>query len=127
MALFIPADITQPVRTVIPENGRTFSLDELYILLSCDLIDTRYLTDGRILAFDDDGKYPGCVRNKRATALADFAPLKQLIAEVLRQREEGVDLFWASEPLTDHLVDVDFIAGDALICHPHEWLSSESA
>lgn len=120
MAIFIPADPTQPLREVAPKNGKNFHLAQLYTLLSCTTIDILHLADGRIMVLDDEGKLTGKPRNERATRLVGFASPGQVVAELLRLREEGIEVFWAGEPITDMTVEVDFIAGDVLVCENDE-------
>lgn len=119
MALLIPSD-DWPVQALSPENGTDFKLDELYKLLDCDLIDRMTLADGRIMIIDDEGKFSK-PRNERATRLAGFVSPKQLIAELLRLREAGIDVIWAREPITDLDEEADFIAGDVLICEDEQF------
>ncbi len=120
MAIFIPADPQHPLRDVAPKNGETFQLPQLYELLSCTTIDILHLADGRIMVLDDEGKLTGKPRNERATRLAGFASPRQVVAELLRLRKAGVQVFWAGEPITDMTVEVDYIAGDVLVCENDE-------
>lgn len=44
------------VEEVQPLNGTDFTLEELYKLLDCDMVQMVSLTDGRIMLMDEDGK-----------------------------------------------------------------------
>jgi hypothetical protein len=120
MALLIPADETVTPHDVQPGNGNNFTFPELYALLGCQRVETRALADGSIMVFDEEGN---CAepRNERATQLADFATPGQIIADMLREREQGEQVIWVGEPITDETVEVDYIPGDALICSREEW------
>jgi hypothetical protein len=120
MALLIPADMNQQEREVKPQNGSDFQLRELYQLLSCRTLETRQLREGRIMILDEEGKLRDKPRNARATQLADFPTLKQLLTDISRLRETGTDVIWLGEPLTDMTTEVDYIAGDVLICNARE-------
>src|ERR1700738_1138798 len=100
MALLIPADGNLPLRDVQPKNGRNFQLAELYELLACSYIEILQLTDGRKMVLDEDGKLTGKPRNERATRLTNFVSPKQLISEMIRIREAGIDVIWMGEPIT---------------------------
>jgi hypothetical protein len=117
MALFIPAETSLPVREVMPENEQCFALQELYQLLSCNLIERIHLENGCIMVCDEESKLTQKPRNERATQLAGFVSPKELIAKMLRLHEAGVQVFWmGEEPLSDEMTEVDSIAGDVLLC-----------
>lgn len=120
MALFIPANIHQPLKEVAPKNGTDFKLAQLYKLLSCGMIEILPIADRLIMVLDEEGKYTDKPRNKRATRIAGFVTPKQLITELLRSREAGMKVIWAGEPITDLMTEVDCIVGDVLICASHE-------
>jgi hypothetical protein len=122
MALLIPADVNLPPREVQPGNGSNFTFAELYELLGCQLVETRELADGSIMVHDEEGKAANSPqRNERATWLADFATPAQLVAEMLRERGQGKAIAWVGDPITDETTEVDYIAGDVLICTCEEW------
>ncbi|GHO48479.1 DUF3846 domain-containing protein [Ktedonospora formicarum] len=121
MAFLIPADSTQLIRWVAPENGQHFHLPQLRTLLSCDIIEICQLpTPSLILVIDDEGKFAPRPRNERATRLVGFAPPSQIVTQMLALREAGVHLIWTGETLTDLTTEVDWIAGDALLCCSEE-------
>jgi len=120
MAILIPTDVNLPQRDVLPKNDTDFQLAELCKLLTCSMIEIRQLSDGRIMVFDEEGKLAQKPRNQRATRLASFITPKQLIADMLRMHEAGIDAIWLGEPFTDMTTEIDFIAGDALLCSAHE-------
>ena len=122
MATFIPANETDMVREMMPSNGRVFKLAELYSLLSCDMIEIRYLPDGHMMILDEEGKLVDePQRNVRATYLARFPTVAQFTADLLMLRESGIEIIRA-EPtsITDLTSEVDYIAGDVLICEESE-------
>ncbi|HLG77145.1 MAG TPA: hypothetical protein VKX46_12075 [Ktedonobacteraceae bacterium] len=116
--LLIPADMHQPVHEVRPDNGTDFKLAQLYALLSCGGIEILSLgggLDGLIMVMDNDGKAEK-PRNERATQLANFVSPKQLVTEMLRLREAGIEVIWLGDPITDSMTETDYIAGDVLVC-----------
>lgn len=115
MALLIPADDNKPVQALSPKNGTNFSLEELYQLLECDCVESVMLVDGRIMLIDEEGKFSK-ERNERATRLAGFVSPKQLITEMLRLQNAGIEVIGARPRITDLDDEADFIAGDVLIC-----------
>lgn len=48
---------TAEPQPVVPANGRSFQLAELYRLLDCTQVDVVRLTDELILIIDDEGKF----------------------------------------------------------------------
>lgn len=44
-------------RPILPANGRSFKLAELYAMLDCHLVDVVRLTHELILIIDDEGKF----------------------------------------------------------------------
>ncbi len=59
------------IRNIYPENGRKFTLEELYGLLDCELIETvslRSFID--LLVIDEEGKFRNKRVNRNATSLA---------------------------------------------------------
>jgi hypothetical protein len=116
MAFLVPADIHEPLREVVPENGTDFKLAELYRLLSCDTIEILPIAGGLIMVLDEEGKLTAKPRNKRITRVANFVTSGQLIAELLRARDAGIAVVRIGDPITDLTTEADSIAGDALIC-----------
>ena len=120
MAMFIPADPTQPTREVFPKDKEDgFSLQELYTLLSCDTIEVVYLPseEGQIMIVDEEGKLAQKPRNERATKLAQFVSPKEMVEWLLAMKNAGVPVIRVTdEPLTDLTEEVDYIVGDALVC-----------
>jgi hypothetical protein len=49
MAVVIPANINQPVREVVPENGTDFKLSQMDKLLSCDTVQMLPIAVGLIM------------------------------------------------------------------------------
>jgi hypothetical protein len=119
MALLIPADINQPMSMVDPTNGTDFKLAQLYSLLDCDNIEILYLSDGRIMVLDGEGK-GAKPRNQRATELVVFPSAKEMTMDLLALREAGIDVIYAGGPLNDLTGEVDYIAGSVLVCQNSE-------
>ena len=95
MATLITTDGT--TRDVKPDNGTDFSLDELYALIGCQMVEVVYLPDGRTLWFDEEGKIgAGGAKpyNEGATPFARLAGI----------------------------ADEDYIVGTALLCADGEVL-----
>lgn len=121
MALLIPADESQPVREVTPDNGSDFHLAQLYKLLDCSLIEVVPLPDRAfILVVDEESKLVEKPRNERATRLVNFPDVREFTATLLHLREAGVNVIFAGEPITDFSAEIDYIAGDALVCKESE-------
>lgn len=56
---------------VTPEDGKQFTLDELYKLLDCELVQVLYLDHKKILILDEEGKFKEDQQfNLRATSIA---------------------------------------------------------
>jgi hypothetical protein len=127
MALFIPTESTEEVHEVSPENGIAFTFEELYKLLSCDLVESLELADGSNMVLDEESKDADKPRNERATRMAGFATPAGLVADMLAIREQGKGVIWMGEPITDETREVDYIAGDALVCSLEEWARVGSA
>lgn len=88
MATLIKTDGTR--LDVQPENGTDFSLDELYKMLDCDMVEVIYLDDERMMFLDENGKLkPQKVNQMNHVATHEAAMVLQ---------------------------DGDYIAGHALIC-----------
>jgi hypothetical protein len=114
MALFIPANSDEPTREVQPKNGENFKLAELYELLDCQTIELVHLSSGKLMVIDEEGKFIyDHVRNVRATWLADFVSPREFVVRMLRLQEQGVNVILTGE-INDN--EVDYIAGNALIC-----------
>ncbi len=105
MALLIPADNSQPVRTVTPENGTSFTVGEMAGLIGCRFIEINRLPDGRYLVCDESGmQVDNPAPNRR---VAEFLP----IPSVREYRAHHID-----PPLPDDPdVPAFFITGDVLI------------
>lgn len=58
---------------VTPNDGKHFTLQEFYGLLSCVYVEWFTLKEGRTLIFDEDAKRKGLPRNLRATQLLHHA------------------------------------------------------
>jgi hypothetical protein len=122
MAHVIPADSSQEVIEVQPQNGAFFTYPELYELLSCQRVESFELPDGSILVLDEESKLVDQpLRNERATRLAGFGTPAQLVAEMLGNLAQGRWVAWLGEPITDESTEIDCIAGDALVCSREEW------
>ena len=115
-AIFIPAQDKRSVREVDPKNGTDFQLSELYALLGCTSIETLSLDERNIMVLDEEGKLTGKPRKERATRIAGFVSPKEMVIKLLRRRMEGPYTIWAGEPITDMTTEVDYIAGDVLVC-----------
>lgn len=122
MATFIPADAAQPTHEVSPKDPEAgFTLEELYPLLSCTTIEVVSLPDGQMMIIDEEGKWAQKPRNERATQAAQFVSPKEMVAWLLKMREQGVNVIRVTpDPLTDCSGESDWIVGDALICHEEE-------
>lgn len=55
-------------KRVVPENGKTFQLQELRRLVECDWIEVVNMKDGRLLVVDEEGK----LRKKRCNTAASI-------------------------------------------------------
>lgn len=44
-------------RQVTPANGKAFTLDELYALIGCEMVQMIHLPDGRDMWMDEEGKF----------------------------------------------------------------------
>ncbi len=105
---------------VTAENGKDFKLHEVYLLLSCDCIDTINLADGRVMIIDDEGKLkPDFDVNLKATLLFREGRMNyHEIREYMKSIEEaGVNVIDARETQGE-----DYIAGDVLVCSEEEFL-----
>ena len=87
MALLIRPDGS--TRTVLAE-GSSFTLEEMYFLLDCSMIQPVYLEDDRIMVIDEEGKLKPHFVNSLATELlhkagglqADYIAGSALITEI---------------------------------------------
>lgn len=75
---------------VEPTNGKDFQLDQLYQLLSCEMIEIVRLPDSDIMIIDEEGKLRQKPPNMQASLLA-----------------------WGA----GSVAVTDIIVGDALVCH----------
>jgi hypothetical protein len=57
------------VSNVHPQNGKYFTLKEMYSLLDCEMVQAVNLYDGRILWLDEEGKRKSRYLNIPATQL----------------------------------------------------------
>ena len=111
---------TGVVKDIFPENGRDFKLTELYKILSCNLIDTLQLSDGKIMIIDDEGKLSGDHEvNMTATLLfregrMNYNELRQYMISL---EESGISVIDAR-----NVKGEDYIAGDVLICSQEEFI-----
>ncbi len=80
------------VQEIEPLNGETFSLEELYRLLGCELIEIVHLhASDDLLVIDEEGKFAQCPEfNRTATEIA--------------RRHRAI-------------VQYDYIVGKALLCN----------
>lgn len=79
---------------VEPKNGRTFMLEELRELLTCDLVGPVFLKDGKIMLVDEEGKLTKSDINPKATQLMH----------------------------SSRRINWDFIVGDALVCNTEQFI-----
>lgn len=119
MALFISADLHQPLTTVKPENGTNFTLEELYHLLHCTTIECVSTFQGSLMVCDEEAKLTSKPPNRRATELVPFLRVGEwqalLAASPRLIVASPVD--WQTLPAS---AKVDWIAGDVLVCESHE-------
>lgn len=56
---------------ITPKNGKDFTLEELYALIGCELIEVVYPIEdnGNIFIIDEEGKLAGKIPNAAATLL----------------------------------------------------------
>ena len=72
MAVLINTDGTE--FEVQPANGENFTLQEMYDMIGCSLVQMIYLADGNIMWLDEEGKFKDpVIRNDRATTLLEEA------------------------------------------------------
>lgn len=58
---------------ITPKNGSDFSLEELYELIGCEMVEVVYLTDSGIMIIDEEGKQKKpIVMNRIATDIANL-------------------------------------------------------
>jgi hypothetical protein len=75
----------------IKPSNNTFTLEEMYEAVECDLVEFVYLSDGYIMVIDEEGKNHNKTLNAEATDIAE-----------------------------DVIFPGDYIAGNALLCNPNE-------
>lgn len=120
MAQFIPADITKPQREVRPANGRDFTLAELrrYVGGDIELLD---LPGNRIMVLNEEAKLvDNPQRNYRAGEQVVFVTLREVKAQIEKQRSQGVFVIHDYDFSGDLDAPADYIAGDVLICESRE-------
>lgn len=66
MALLITPDGEQ---TEVSASGSTFTLEELYSILECSMVQAIFLEDGRFMWIDEEGKFKPHQANLLATRL----------------------------------------------------------
>ena len=79
---------------VSPQDGKKFTLAELYAMLDCNTVEVVFLRDGKIMIVDKDGKLTGRQANPWATRI-----------------------FHTSKRMNIY----DYIAGPALVCQLSEF------
>ncbi len=115
MALLIT--VNEKVKEVFPENGKYFTLEELYDLLNCRVIDILPLADGRLMVIDDEGKLQSDWQvNLTATELfrngrMNTSRMHEFIKTI---REQGWTVIDARSDT------MDCIAGDVLVGNDQE-------
>lgn len=120
MAQFIPADITKPQCEVQPANGRDFTLVELQHYVGGD-IELLELPENRIMVLNEESKLIGNPqRNHRASEQVVFVTLREVKAQIEKQRKRGVFVLHGYDFSGDLDVPADYIAGDVLICESKE-------
>jgi hypothetical protein len=104
---------TGKIKSVEPRNGYDFSLEELYKMLSCELIEVVGLSDSVIMIVDESGALkPDRAWNKRATKI-----YQETRGEVDEDRIKSYeDLGFAVMRLPGE----NKIYGNALICSKNE-------
>jgi hypothetical protein len=65
MSLLINVDST--TKQVRPANGDRFTLDEVYDLIGCRMVQEVYTRDGKAMLIDEEGKLNGKPVNQLAT------------------------------------------------------------
>lgn len=116
MFLIIRPDGTVEERA--PANGHTWTLEEIYALLSEGGAPTGYIEivpvrDGkRILLVNEDGKRYRLPRNTLATALVRFASLSEIVQFIAEVKKKGMHVHIDPEVLRTQ----DYIAGTAIVC-----------
>lgn len=66
MALIIYPDGSREI--TLPQYD-TFSLEEMYAILGCSLVQPVFLADGKVMWIDEEGKFKPHLVNERATQL----------------------------------------------------------
>lgn len=119
MALFISTDCSQPFTSVKPENGNSFTLEELYQLLHCTTIECISTFQGSVMVCDEEAKLTGKPTNQRATELVSFVRVGEWKALLAEHSEIIVASPISWQELPDS-AKADWIAGDVLVCEAHE-------
>lgn len=100
MGLLIRSDGTE--QEVKPEDGVKFTLEELYKLIGCEIVERIQISDKYDLIFDEVGKYATpLLKNVKATELAQHWV-----------RVPGDE----SQPTPWKIATSDFIAGNCMLC-----------
>lgn len=122
MAMFIPADGTQPIKTqVVPANGQCFSLHELYQYTNGGPIELLHLSDGRVIVCNEEAKLRDqVVKNVRASEFVVFPTVGEMRAMLAAYAAQGETVFLVGDLPEDENAPSDYIAGDVLICETWE-------
>lgn len=74
------------IEEVLPKNGNSFELHELYKLLNCSMIETMTVGKKKIMIIDEEGKFTGKDYNEKATEMmgytSDFIVGKVLVTPI---------------------------------------------
>lgn len=123
MAMYIPADGSQPINAqVMPENGRCFSLHELYRYTNGGPIELLHLSNGRVMVCNEEAKLQDqVVKNVRASEFVVFPTVGEVRAMLATYAAiQGETVFLVGELPEDENAPSDYIAGDVLICETWE-------
>jgi len=81
MGLKISTDGTETV--VLPADNKEFTLDELYDLIGCSMVQMIYLPSGKTMWLDEEGKLSGKEINMEATMKSGLYPHDVIVGNVL--------------------------------------------
>ena len=82
MGLKISADGTETV--VLPADNKEFTLDELYDLIGCSMVQMIYLPSGKTMWLDEEGKMKeGAMINEVATLKSGLYPHDVIVGNAL--------------------------------------------
>ena len=71
------------VKEIEPENGIYFRLQEMRVLVGCELIQVITTRSGRIMIIDDEGKFTAKPMNREATIMVDLFPGDYIAGDAL--------------------------------------------